>query len=223
MPIAEAIDGVLGRDLQIDSQSQGLARHFKLQNRTVCGFAEINMAWRGFWFRANSPFDKASSGHFEGYLERLPRSASRSPKAKTRTSTHRRKSIASPRTTGADRDLGSMRNKAFRIVKLRLAPKVLATRSSGFRPREGAAAGRAWILWTQHVCRWAKPLAWRGMQDGLGRGRNRAMCLRSTPIPACPLRRLHAAQTRQARASVWRMSGLVPLPGGRSNASLPPH
>ena len=38
----------------------------------------------------------------------------------------------------------------------------------------------------------------------------------STPSPARPRRRLHAAPTCQARASAWRMSGLVPLPGGGS-------
>ena len=36
--------------------------------------------------------------------------------------------------------------------------------------RAGAAAGRAWVLWTLHACRWAKALAWRGLQDGMGRG-----------------------------------------------------
>ena len=63
-------------------------------------------------------------------------------------------------------------------------------RRSGSRPRAGAAAGHAWVLWTQHACRWAKPLAWRGLQDGLGRGSKlgrRCACIRppSQPSP-CP-------------------------------------
>ena len=63
-------------------------------------------------------------------------------------------------------------------------------RSSGSRPLAGAAAGRVWVFWTQHACRWAKPLAWRGLPDGLGRGSKpgrRCACIRppSQPSP-CP-------------------------------------
>ena len=68
--------------------------------------------------------------------------------------------------------------------------RIRNSRKSGPLPRAGAAAGRVWVLWTQHACRWAKPLAWRGLQDGLGRGSKpgrRCACIRppSQPSP-CP-------------------------------------
>ena len=37
-------------------------------------------------------------------------------------------------------------------------------------PRAGAAAGRAWVQWTQHTCRRVEPLGRRGLQDRPGWG-----------------------------------------------------
>ena len=57
-------------------------------------------------------------------------------------------------------------------------------------PRAGAAAGRAWVQWTQHTCRRVEPLARRGLQDRLGWGSNAGTALakfRPPPQPSpCP-------------------------------------
>ena len=53
-------------------ETPNLARHFKLQNRTVCGFAESNKARHGLGFRQIHP----STGLWQPLNVPLPRAPS---------------------------------------------------------------------------------------------------------------------------------------------------
>ena len=71
-------------------------------------------------------------------------------------------------------------------------------------PRAGAAAGRAWVLWTQHACRRVEPLARRGLQDRLGWGSNAG----TAPAMSRPPPQPSPCPGAGARTSVARTLGV---------------
>ena len=98
--------------------------------------------------------------------------------------------------------------RAAAFAKKRMARPVGGAQAGGncTFPRAGAAAGRSWVLWTQHACRRVEPLARRGLQDRLGWGSNAGTApskFRPPPQPSpCPGA---GARTSTARHSEPRL------------------
>ena len=95
-------------------------------------------------------------------------------------------------------------------------------------PRAGAAAGRAWVQWTQHACCRGEPLARRGLQDRRGWGSNAGTALaefRPPPQPSpCPGAgaRTSAARPLEPRSRFTMQNVLFLMSGPAFDSSLRP-